>query len=268
MTEQQRERLAALACVAWLAVGLWAPALSLPPEYHQFADARTWLGLPCAADVLSNAAFALAGVWLWWRAMQVPHPSLPGLPSVQWAAVMLTGAGLLLTAAGSSVYHWHPDDLGLVIDRMGMGVAFAGLLGVAVADRIGDRAALALTGAVLLLAPLAAALAWQADNATPWLVLQAGGLLVLLALAWCPALPGRLAVPWGWVVAVYALAKLLELGDQAVFGWTHGLVAGHTLKHVVAACAIWPLCAALSRRPHRLAGALHVHSQSDRTITA
>ena len=146
--------------------------------------------------------------------------------------------------------------------------AFAGLLGVAVADRIGDRAALALTGAVLLLAPLAAALAWQAKNATPWLVLQAGGLLVLLALAWCPALPGRLAVPWGWVVAVYALAKLLELGDQAVFGWTHGLVAGHTLKHVVAALAVWPLCAALSRRPHRLAGALHVHSQSDRTITA
>ena len=78
--------------------------------------------------------------------------------------VVLTGAGLLLTAAGSSVYHWHPDDLGLVIDRMGMGVAFAGLLGVAVADRIGDRAALALTGAVLLLAPLAAALAWQANN--------------------------------------------------------------------------------------------------------
>lgn len=262
MTEQQRERLAALACVAWLAVGLWAPALSLPPEYHHFADARTWLGLPCAADVLSNAAFALAGVWLWWCAMQVLPPSLPG---VQWMAVMLTGAGLLLTAAGSSVYHWQPDDLGLVIDRMGMGVAFAGLLGVAVADRISDRAALALTGAVLLLAPLAAALAWQADNATPWLVLQAGGLLVLLALALCPALPGRLSVPWGWVVAVYVLAKLLELGDQAVFGWTHGLVAGHTLKHAVAACAIWPLCAALSRRA---ACAARSHSQSTRTIAA
>ena len=66
---------------------------------------------------------------------------------------------------------------------------------------------------------------------------------------------------------MYALSpKLLELGDQAVFGWTHGLVAGHTLKHVVAACAIWPLCAALSRRPHRLAGAHVIHNPTGQSL--
>ena len=84
------------------------PAARVPP----LCRCPHRLGVPCAADVLSNAAFALAGVAVVACRAKVPHPSSPGLPGVQWAAVMLTGAGLLLTAAGSSVYHWHPTTWG------------------------------------------------------------------------------------------------------------------------------------------------------------
>ena len=34
-----------------------------PQAYHAFADARPWLGVPRAGDVLSNVPFALVGLW-------------------------------------------------------------------------------------------------------------------------------------------------------------------------------------------------------------
>ena len=54
-----------------------------------------------------------------------------------------------------------------------------------------------------------------------------------LAQAWGLPLAGMI----GW----YALAKGLELGDHAVFALTQGLVSGHTLKHLAAAMAAWPV---------------------------
>ena len=42
-------------------------------------------------------------------------------------------AGLVLTALCSAIYHWEPDNAGLGLDRLGMAVAFAGLLGLAAA---------------------------------------------------------------------------------------------------------------------------------------
>jgi hypothetical protein len=55
----------------------------------------------------------------------------------------------------------------------------------------------------------------------------------------------ELPVRWGMLIAIYALAKLLEVGDHVVFEWTGQVVSGHTLKHVVASCAAWPVVAAL-----------------------
>ena len=49
-------------------------------------------------------------------------------------------AGLILSGLGSATYHWAPDAGSLVIDRLGMAVAFAGVLALAVAERVGPRA--------------------------------------------------------------------------------------------------------------------------------
>ena len=38
----------------------------------------------------------------------------------------------------------------------------------------------------------------------------------------------------------------LELQDEQIFVWTHQLVAGHTLKHLAAACALIPLALSLT----------------------
>jgi signal transduction histidine kinase len=130
-----------------------------------------------------------------------------------------------------------------------MGVAFAGLLGLAVADRLSDRAGLALAGLTLLLAPVAAGLPLVNGNMGPWAVVQVGGLVVLAALACRRVRPGALGFSIAAVIALYAVAKGLELSDHAVFALTHGAVSGHSLKHAVAALAAVPVLLAL-RRAH------------------
>jgi hypothetical protein len=47
------------------------------------------------------------------------------------------------------------------------------------------------------------------------------------------------------LIGLYALAKLLELGDEAVFHATGDGVSGHSLKHLVAGLAAWPVLRAM-----------------------
>jgi hypothetical protein len=50
-------------------------------------------------------------------------------------------------------------------------------------------------------------------------------------------LPGRRpAAPLLWGVALYALGKVVELGDRAILG-LGGLLSGHTVKHLLVAAA-------------------------------
>jgi hypothetical protein len=73
-------------------------------------------------------------------------------------------------------------------------------------------------------------------------------MLLMVLLAMCRPVAGAWGLPLGAVVALYALAKLLELGDHSVFAWTAGWVSGHSLKHVVAAMVAWPVWACVARQ--------------------
>jgi hypothetical protein len=82
----------------------------------------------------------------------------------------------------------------------------------------------------------------------PWLVLQFGGMALILWLATRLPIPnakGALAIRWGVVILIYATAKVLELADHAVYDLTSQLISGHSLKHIVASCAAWPVVSAL-----------------------
>lgn len=228
-------------CVAWVvacAVVVWAPPVAFHAGYHAFADTRVWGRVPFAADVLSNLAFVLVG-GLGLRRLACAT----GLALVHAAAGLVLCLGLLFTTIASGVYHLNPDDAGLALDRMGMAGVFCGVMGLAVANRVSDRAAWTVMALLALLAPAAAAVAWTAGNALPWAVVQFGGVAALVALAALPARAGYAALPLASVVLGYGLAKVAEMSDQWVFDLTAGAVSGHTLKHLLAACAVWPLLA-------------------------
>ncbi len=243
-----------LALALALVVACFGPALAQPAHYHEFADRREAWGVPYAMDVLSNLPFAVAGVWGLVALQRMPSDAVPAATPVMVPGngqnrhrplAALFFAGLIATTVCSSYYHLQPDNAGLAIDRLGMVVAFAGLLGLAVADRISGRAGLATAATVLALGPLSVMVWATSGNLLPWVVLQAGGMLLVLLLAVCwptrKPISGAWGIPLAAVIALYALAKVLELGDHQVFELTDGRVSGHSLKHIVAALAAWPV---------------------------
>lgn len=242
---QRAEWLLAAGALVLLALAALLPATGLPVGYHDFVDQRAWGALPHAMDVLSNLPFALmGGLGLW----ALGRLQAGNMASTQRGLAALFCVGLLMTAWCSGFYHLGPNDDGLCLDRLGMSVAFAGLLGLAVADRVSARSGQALAWCIAWLAPVATWIAWHTGNMTPWAVLQGGGLLVLVSLMACKPKPGALGFSVTAVVALYALAKVLEVADAQVFAWTHGLLSGHSAKHLVAAWAAWPVVGTLWSR--------------------
>ncbi len=227
--------------LALLAAAIFGPFVAQPGHLHGFADQRSWWGISCAMDVLSNLPFALWGglglACLVWKRRDIPV--------AQQAMAGLFFAGLVVTAGASSWYHWQADDAGLAIDRLGMVLAFAGLLGLAGADRISSRAGVALGLAVLVLGPLSVAVWFASGNVLGWAALQFGGMALVLWLASMKPLSGALAIRWGWVIMIYVIAKLFEQADEAVYALSSQWISGHSVKHLVASCAAVPVIAAI-----------------------
>lgn len=236
------------ACAVLVVVALLAPGIPQPANYHHFADQRSWWGIPHTLDVLSNLPFAIGGVWGLWALWRAPQGAL--LPVERTMAVVFF-AGLVLTSLCSSVYHWLPNNAGLALDRLGMAVAFAGLLGLAAADRISARAGQAVGWAVLVLGPLSVAVSAVTGNVLPWALVQFGGVALVVVLVFFKPLPGAMGVSIGLTIACYALAKVFEQLDVQVFALTGGVLSGHSMKHLVASLAAWPVLVAVQRASAR-----------------
>jgi hypothetical protein len=253
----------AFAMVAWGLLALWVLAwlagpslvsllnLSLNPHGHAplhahghpFVDARSWWGVPNTLDVLSNLPLLLAGAAGFWCLRRRV------LPTTTAHALRVAFAGLMLSGLGSATYHWAPDAGSLVIDRLGMAVAFAGVLALSVAERVGQREAQGFLPLVLVLALASAVLPHLQGNVLPWAVVQFGGMGLVMWATTRASAPGAIGVSLVAVVVLYAVAKLLEVGDEAVFHATGHWVSGHSLKHVAAACAAVPILVGLRRCP-------------------
>jgi len=251
-----RERTLVSVLALLVLVALVGPAIPTPEAMAgAFADRRAWGALPNALDVLSNLPFAVLGLWGLVRlhrvdrAHQIEQDSswtvLPEPPVDALDCAWLFFTGLLVTAAGSTFYHLEPDALRLAADRAGMAVAFAGLIGFAVCERVSLRAGWPVAWFTLAAALAAVALFHETGNVLPWALVQFGGMLGVLALSLTRPVRGAVGFKLGWVIFFYALAKLFELGDHAIYEATGHLVSGHSLKHLTAALAALPVLNAL-----------------------
>jgi len=218
------------------------------PDYHNFADRSLLFGIPHFADVISNLGFV--GVALWGLARLAPctrHESIAN----GWAGYRLFLIALLLTGVGSSYYHFAPDNARLVWDRLPIALACGGLL----AGVWGDTRNRSSTVPSILLA-IAAVLSvgwWHvteeagAGDLRPYLLLQGLPLLIIPLWQWIHDRPRAERLAFTYALAIYALAKLAELGDHPIARAT-GMLSGHTLKHLLASAAAAFIVAALIRR--------------------
>ena len=172
--------------------------------------------------------------------------------------------GALLTCAGSAYYHLAPDNPRLVWDRLPMTLGFAGLVAAAATERASLELGLKSLLPLLLLG-IASVMYWYgseragAGNLIPYAAYQAWSIAIIVVLML--AFPARRYTQGGllvWAAAWYGLAKVFEAADLQVFRLTDGTVSGHTIKHLLAACAVFAIVRQLRGRVPvsvRIAGA-------------
>jgi hypothetical protein len=240
-----------LAILAVVMVGLAAavamrPPLRQDPAYHDFADRRALFGIPNVADVGSNLlmlAAAVAGIARLWRSHRPEKPSSLLHSTEQWLYWRFYLAAAL-TALGSIYYHLAPDTLRLLWDRLPLSILLASFVAMLISERIDPRAGL-LTGPPLLFLAVGSVLYWYAGEMQGagdlrlYLFVQLTVLILvpLILLLFDSPYPGESGLWWG-VWLVYALAKESEQFDRQLFSLGH-LISGHTLKHLLAAAAVF-----------------------------
>jgi len=219
------------------------PRIRQDPSVHQYADQRSWLGIPFTLDVLSNIPFVAAGVVGFVRLHDCDRSRPRGL----WAVLFL---GITLTGFGSAYYHWRPDNDTLVWDRLPMTIVFTTFLAAMICERIDERA-----GRLLFLPLLAVGFlsvwSWHRSEMHGASDLRFYGLVQFLPMLTIPALallfPPRytknrdLWMIFGW----YALALVFQVTDAPVYKFL-GFVSGHTLKHLCAGVAAWQIVRTLT----------------------
>ena len=225
------------ACLGVLALTLAAwtlmPVITQDPAYHRFADQRDLLGIPRAADVLSNIAFLLAGLA---GITRLASRRRARFSTATEAGLWCIALGFIGTGVGSAWYHLEPNDATLGWDRLPMTLVFAGVLGAAIAQRVGANFAW-ISLCFLIPLGIASVAYWRlAGDLSLYVTLQFGGLAALPVLLVASRRRDD-PFPWWWIIGAYALAKLFEAADQTIWEATNGMIAGHALKHLAAAAA-------------------------------
>lgn len=196
-------------------------------SYHQFADQRELFGIPNFWNVVSNLPFIAVGAagLLRFRAN---------------ATSIMLFLGIFLTGFGSSYYHLNPTDVTLFWDRLPMTFCFAAILAAVVEERVDARAGAMLLRPLLAIGIFSLLLwRWTDDlRLYAWAQFFPFIALVLILQLFPPKYTG--AFYWIVAAALYALAKLLEFYDHAIYS-VGSILSGHTLKHLAAAAAAFAI---------------------------
>ena len=243
-----RELLLALVVAVAVAGVFLLDAIPQDPAYHGFADRGELFGVPNFWNVVTNLPFLVVGVLGWAWIGRIASPPLATHYRVLCTAIALV-------AFGSGWYHVAPSNASLMWDRLPMTVAFMALFAAVLADRISWVLGRALLWP-LVVAGIASIAWWVRTEAAGAGDLRAYALVQFLPLMLIPLIlllwrQGSLAARPLWLaIAAYAVAKLVEHFDGAIFAAT-GLVGGHPLKHLAAALATWWAVRAFHGAPAR-----------------
>ncbi|HET7812627.1 MAG TPA: ceramidase domain-containing protein [Steroidobacteraceae bacterium] len=240
--------------LAGVLVALLVPPMPQPLSYHAFADCRAFGSIPNALNVLSNLPFLVAGALGLGLILRGGGSFIEQREAMPYLVFFL---GALLTSVGSAYYHWAPDNARLVWDRLPMTLGFAGLVAAACTERADPRVGLRLLWPLMLVGAMSVVY-WHATervgrgNVIPYGLYQGWSILaIVLLIAAFPARRYTHASLLAWAAVWYGLAKVFETCDLGVYRLTGGVLSGHTIKHLLAAGAVFAVLRQLRLRRAR-----------------
>lgn len=236
---------AALAGLAWM-----LPRIPQPLQYHDFADRRACFGVANCFDTASNALFVLAGLaGLHFLSSKTARCAF--IDAREALPYRLFFFFAILLGLGSGYYHLAPDNGRLLWDRAAMALALMSLFAAILCERVSLAAGLRLLP-LLFAAGLGSVAYWDWSEAHGNGDLRAYGLMQLYPMLLIPLLllyPPRYSGDRDIlaVIGLYLLALLCDFTDHQIAALT-GVISGHTVKHAIAALAIYWVAVRLKRR--------------------
>lgn len=241
--------------LAVIGVALLLPAIPQSSDYHDFADQRSFWGIPNFNDVVSNVAFIIsgyAGLALLFRLYTSPTQQVFDniLGCIPYALLFVS---VIAAGFGSTYYHWSPDNDRLMWDRLPIAVSIVSLLSAMFTDRISVKLGLWILLPLIALA-VTSVLYWYrtelqgAGDLNLYIVTQFYSIALILWLSL--RFPSRYTHGTYvlHVIALYAAAKIVEILDAQILIWSNYIVSGHTLKHLIAALAAYRIVQMLRGR--------------------
>lgn len=223
-----------LTLIACIAMTLVKP-IPQDPNYHHFADIRSYFSIPNFWNVISNILYLVfGGAGFYFLGTNINQSAL----KEHVLSYLVFFSGVFLTGFGSAYYHAYPDSETLVWDRLPMTIAFMGFFSAIIGEFISARYGKILLLPLVCFGIFSVAYWWYTER-------QGHGDLRLYALVqYLPMLLIPLIVIFfsnkavatrnlWYMMLAYLAAKFFEAGDELIFLKTPFL-SGHTLKHFAA----------------------------------
>ncbi|KLV08123.1 hypothetical protein C9I92_16015 [Photobacterium ganghwense] len=229
--------LVSVAVILGLLTLLFSPVYQ-PADFYDYADQRTFAGIPNFLNVLTNLGFALVALTGLWH-LYTSHLTI--IPTFG-QAYQLFFIGLLLTSLGSAVYHYQPGPLTLVLDRIPIAISFISLYGIVVAEHLSLQLAKAMIWPLLGYGVLSVNYWYMTDipagqgNLAPYILVQLLPIIHIPMILWFyPSAEPATTRYYFMALGLYLLAKLAEVADREIYDLLG--FSGHSLKHLLAAGA-------------------------------
>ena len=245
---------------AGLLVLFFIPPVPQDPAYHLFADVRSFFGITNFNNVASNAGFAIVGIIGVFVILGAKQKSLFRQRQDAWPYLIFF-TGVALISVGSSYYHLEPSNERLLWDRLPMSVAFMAFCSAVIADRIQNRLGNTWLLALLVVLGMLSLVYWSVTESQGQGDLRFYGFVQFYPIILLPVVlwlfpdyrytAGRFLA---WVIAWYALSKVLEYYDKEVFDFFGHIISGHTLKHLAAGAGALVVLHMLSVSPRSITG--------------
>ena len=213
-------------------------------KYLNFADRRIiWL-MPNFFDVISSLAFSLVGVAGLSHRKKIDS-------NILWPLFFL---GIFFIGPGSMYFHLNPNETTVIFDRLPMGVAFVSLFFAILIDTFKFSKHLKVLFIFSLILGLGSTLHWVVTRDLRFYIwVQLSPILTAILV---PILFKSISLKLRYLIYaafLYIIAKITEVYDREVFSLTDQTLSGHTLKHLLAALAIYQLVLAYKGRAENLA---------------
>ncbi len=244
-------------CILAISLTVIAIIFLLPPipqdaTYHQFADQRTF-ALPHMANVFSNMLFLVFGGVGVWCCVKRRYVYADPFEQLLWIWFFLSSA---MVGVGSAYYHMNPNNDTLLWDRLPMTLAFMSFFTLVIIERISLRAGKHLFP-LLSFIGIISVIYWHhteqmgEGDLRLYVLVQFLPLLLIPFILWQYEARYSHAKYIVYTIAFYALAKLLEHYDAAIYVLTSEVVSGHALKHIAASYGVLMLVYYVTNR-HKL----------------